>query len=264
MSKRSSAHAQVLLIVAEVGELAAAKADWQSALCDHIRSLTGATMGVVGEVEGWDGLGVPRPVRVTDRGLSPAARVHFVNYLNDPTSNDPFLEYVAKGPRVPCTLVRRDAVPDSAWYASPYVQKYRLPAGVDDMMLSIVAPRGTNAAIALGAHLERSQGYFSAKARGDLALLQQALQGWSRLLLPQRETSPVLTPRLASMLQHLANGLTERQAASKMGISEHTAHMHTRRLYKALGVSSRAQVVHVALSQNLVQPPAAAPKRKKP
>jgi DNA-binding CsgD family transcriptional regulator len=250
----NSPHAQVLAILNDIGELAAAKQDWRTPLCDHIRALTGAEMGVVGEIEGWDGVTMPKPVRVADTGLSEAARVHFASYLSDPNAYDPFLARITMGPRLPRTLVRRDLVTDDDWYTCRYVVQYRKKANVDDMMVSIVAPRGTHSAFALGAHQSWSKGAFTPRAKQSMALLQQSMQGWSRMLLPPAPVSPVtLTPRLESTLRALSEGNTEGQIAKALQLSEHTVHMHVRRLYKLLGVSSRAQLLRVVISQGLLE-----------
>lgn len=74
------------------------------------------------------------------------------------------------------------------------------------------------------------------------------------MLLPPAPASLItLTPRLESTLRALSEGNTEGQIAKALQLSEHTVHMHVRRLYKLLGVSSRAQLLRVAISQGLLE-----------
>ena len=54
--------------------------------------------------------------------------------------------------------------------------------------------------------------------------------------------SAVLTRREEEVAALLARGLSNRQIASKLSISEHTAATHVRAILKKLGLRSRAQV----------------------
>ena len=49
-----------------------------------------------------------------------------------------------------------------------------------------------------------------------------------------------LTPRELEVLGLIAEGLTNREIATRLVVSEHTVHRHTTNLYRKLGVSSRA------------------------
>lgn len=59
------------------------------------------------------------------------------------------------------------------------------------------------------------------------------------------EDEPVepLTPREADVLRLLAQGLTNRQIAASLGISEHTVKFHVSAIYAKLRVSNRAEAV---------------------
>ena len=53
---------------------------------------------------------------------------------------------------------------------------------------------------------------------------------------------PNLTPREKEVAILVARGLSNRQIASQLMISEHTAATHVRRILKKLGLQSRAQI----------------------
>lgn len=55
-----------------------------------------------------------------------------------------------------------------------------------------------------------------------------------------------LTPRQVSVLALMAQGLTARASAHRLGISERTVHAHTARIYTQLGVHDRASAVLAA------------------
>ncbi len=243
-----STERRVLLAVGEVGEVFVAKGDWRSLLCDHARSLTNASMGVVCEVQGWNSEDHARPTRVTDTGLDSNARKVFVSYLADRACADPLLEKIVSSPRMPRTWLRARHVEDANWYATPYVQEYRRKAHVDDMMLSVLAPRGETCAMCIAVHRAWSDGQYTPSDVRAMQLLQQALQGWSQVLMGEHSTKEHnLTPRLAQVLELLAKGKSEKQVARELGISAHTVHMHVGRLHKLLGVSNRAELVAAAL-----------------
>lgn len=52
-----------------------------------------------------------------------------------------------------------------------------------------------------------------------------------------------ITPREAEVLIHVAAGLTNRQVAHRMSISEGTVIKHLEKLYRELGVASRTEAV---------------------
>ena len=52
-----------------------------------------------------------------------------------------------------------------------------------------------------------------------------------------------LSPRMAQTLAHLLNGLSEKEVALAMDVSQHTVHGYTKALYKQLGVQSRAELL---------------------
>jgi DNA-binding NarL/FixJ family response regulator len=82
--------------------------------------------------------------------------------------------------------------------------------------------------------------------------LSVGLPGWfnrlsdgSRLYLSPPEGEERLTPREGHVLEHLAQGLTNKQIALALGISEHTVKYHISAIYAKLGVMNRAEAVRV-------------------
>jgi len=64
---------------------------------------------------------------------------------------------------------------------------------------------------------------------------------------------PALTSRERAVLQHLVDGRTSAEIAEKDFTSLHTVKTHIKRIYKKLGVSSRAAAVAIANQQGLVR-----------
>lgn len=62
-----------------------------------------------------------------------------------------------------------------------------------------------------------------------------------------------LSKRQVQLLSALDMGLSNRDIAERLGISEHTVKVHLWRLFRRLGVKSRTQAVHTARTNGLIQ-----------
>ena len=59
-------------------------------------------------------------------------------------------------------------------------------------------------------------------------------------------TNSKLSKRQVQLLAALEEGLSNRDIAERLGISEHTVKVHLWRLFRRLGVKSRTQAIHTA------------------
>jgi DNA-binding CsgD family transcriptional regulator len=50
-------------------------------------------------------------------------------------------------------------------------------------------------------------------------------------------------------LQHLLSGDSEKEVAVKLGLSQHTVHIHVKNLYKRLSVCSRGELMAKCLGK---------------
>jgi two-component system, NarL family, nitrate/nitrite response regulator NarL len=64
---------------------------------------------------------------------------------------------------------------------------------------------------------------------------------------------PVLTPREIEVLAALRDGLSNKAAARRLGISPHTVKFHIESLFKKLGAASRAEAVAKGLKRQIVE-----------
>lgn len=81
----------------------------------------------------------------------------------------------------------------------------------------------------------------------DPALMQPAsLQG---------ERGRGLTARELEVLQHICNGLSNREIAEQLGLSANTVAVHRANIMNALGVHKAAELVVYAITHGLVNPP---------
>jgi DNA-binding NarL/FixJ family response regulator len=89
---------------------------------------------------------------------------------------------------------------------------------------------------------------------GPARLLKRLLDG-SRASPGSIETEGdgALTPREMEVLQQLALGLTNKQIALALAISEHTVKYHISSIYSKLGVMNRAEAVHSGIRHGWIE-----------
>ena len=66
------------------------------------------------------------------------------------------------------------------------------------------------------------------------------------------EAVEALTPRERDVLQMLAQGLGNKEIATRLGISEHTAKFHVASILGKLGASTRTEAVSIAMRRGLI------------
>jgi DNA-binding CsgD family transcriptional regulator len=64
----------------------------------------------------------------------------------------------------------------------------------------------------------------------------------------------LLTPRETEVLHDVADGLTNKEIAGHLGISQHTVKFHLESMMRKLGVSSRAEAVSKSMRLKLLEP----------
>ena len=72
--------------------------------------------------------------------------------------------------------------------------------------------------------------------------------------LTERDEPALLTPRETEVLQDVADGLTNKEIAAHLTISQHTVKFHLESLMRKLGVSSRAEAVSKSMRLKLLEP----------
>jgi DNA-binding NarL/FixJ family response regulator len=69
---------------------------------------------------------------------------------------------------------------------------------------------------------------------------------------PEEGEFEPLTPREGEILQHLAQGLTNKQIAWKLSISEHTVKFHISSIYGKLGATNRTEAVRMGARHGII------------
>jgi DNA-binding CsgD family transcriptional regulator len=138
------------------------------------------------------------------------------------------------------------------WHSiGTYCDIYRPQGFEHDLMLTLPAPAGPAPGPGRTMRLFFFRGPgpdFADRDRALLTLLRPHLHQAYLDAERRRRPLPRLTPRQTDLLHLVAAGLTNRQIARRLGISEGTVHTHLQNIYERLHVSSRTAAVTRAFS----------------
>ncbi len=116
---------------------------------------------------------------------------------------------------------------------------------------------GTRAILPRDATSEEIVAAIQATATGLVVLHPHVLRSMLSPILPGEESEPdpsdqTLTPREIEVLRMVAEGLGNKEIASRLGISDHTVKFHISSIFAKLGASSRTEAVTVGIRQGLI------------
>ncbi|AUX42777.1 uncharacterized protein SOCE26_042110 [Sorangium cellulosum] len=164
-------------------------------------------------------------------------------------SEDPSLPRFAKVSADPvATVTRRQLLDDREWYGSEHVQEFRRGGNVDDFIYTAFRT-GPDTACAIALHRSWGDRQYNERERrlidvvhAECAFLHRPPEVPAALLAG-------LSPRLRATLQGLARGLSEKEIAAELRISQHTVHDYVKTLHRHFGVQSRGELLAVCLGQ---------------
>ena len=109
------------------------------------------------------------------------------------------------------------------------------------------------AAFAAPRHLVRPDNYRP-EGGSRKCTVEVPVAGRATIRAPTRRGSTALgiTPRELEVLQLIAEGLSNKEMAERLFVSENTVKTHTSRVFDKLGASRRTQAVQFAKSQGLI------------
>lgn len=237
---------RALRLALELRELPRGSALQRRHALEGMAKLVGAQVGLWVEVDGMtSGRVILR--NAIDLGWSgDTERSAFLTYVNSAQwiSLDPSMPPLARSVHTPmCTFTREQLLDDKSWYGSDHVQCFRKEARVDSFIYATYAPGG-DAAVSLSLHRPWGERPFCERERRlidlfhrECAFLHEPLSS------PEPELLRGLAPRLRDTLQGLARGLSEKQLATDLGLSQHTVHDYVKALHRHFGVQSRSELL---------------------
>lgn len=179
-------------------------------------------------------------------GKVPASILHYVQ-ATEPANPIFASLYTRFGrqPSKPLVCLREDIISDAAWYASPHVRHARHPSGLDHCIFSLLPLAGTHLVATISLNRAwNSNGPFLTSQCQLLETIHSEMAWIYRSDLPfaSAEISD-LSPRQQQTLQYLLAGSSEKQIATKTGLSRNTIHHYVKALYRRFGVSSRSELL---------------------
>lgn len=156
------------------------------------------------------------------------------------------------------TFVRRQLVPDQEWYSHPIIADGPRSLGFDDVVISVL-PIGADREFILSISRPWGDRPFDERHRRIVETLNQRL-GWFYRRAPWQEgATPIdrnelarriadLPPRHHHVLRLLLTADSEKEIAARLRLSPATIHKYIEQVYRALGVTSRPQLMAYLLS----------------
>lgn len=92
-------------------------------------------------------------------------------------------------------------------------------------------------------------------SRDQMTLLLEALVSTPKIKAVDRKGLSLLTKREAEVVACLAEGMTNREIAERIGLSQHTIKNYLFRIFDKLGVSNRIELLFMTLSPGAAPPP---------
>ncbi len=115
-----------------------------------------------------------------------------------------------------------------------------------------IAVSGTDTELIVEA-LEQAGHEVVPEAEADLVLTVRRGRGAEFDTPEEQPAFPLLTPREVDVLSAMADGLSNKEMARRLGISPHTVKFHAESLFRKLGVNTRAEAVAFGMRRRLLE-----------
>src|SRR5919108_5400525 len=239
-------------LIGECRDLGSDPALWHRRMLEGLCRLIGARTGAGGEGR-WKRPHSPvKVISAIEVGLDSREHQLFVAYFREVgPPGDPIFRALGRLGDRHVVRTRRQLVSDAAWYGSSVWNDYQRLIGIDHQFTSVYQVAGTDAIDVIGLHRSVGERDFSPRAQRLLAFFHAELGPLiGRALVSAAEPSPdALAPRLRQTLACLLEGDSEKQVASRLGLSQATTHEYVTALYRHFGVRSRAQLMAYAIKR---------------
>jgi DNA-binding CsgD family transcriptional regulator len=252
----SAADVRALLrLVGEVRSLGDQPQAWRSHLANELGRLCNARAVVTSElqprtpkrraeqaaVQAGSCEAAARPVVVADAGIEQAARESFYSQViwydhsTDDTLNALLPLYGHSFVRSRAELSR-----DADWYGSALANEAFRSQNCDDFILSMCAVPQAGAISSLELFRPWRDTAFGERERLLVQLLHEELAADFHAV---ERAAPRLSPRLKEVFALLSRGLSEKQVAAELDVSQHTVHDYVKALYRAYQVGTRGELL---------------------
>jgi DNA-binding CsgD family transcriptional regulator len=243
---RAHEYRETFLLIGECRELGADPFVWRTHLLEGLDRLLGDSVGIVAEGQRTGRARSVDPSLVVDRGWDcDSSRRRWLDYMRSmgPGADPNCAAFLARFVPPYRTAVRRQYVGDREHYASDYYRNYLSSVQIDDSLYSFhELPDGSFDALTL--HRRSGDRPWSPRDVELLTLVHREVATMvDRELASGNGHSQPLAPRLQETLDATLDGLSEKEIAARMRLSEHTVHQYVKALYRRYRVRSRAELM---------------------
>jgi DNA-binding CsgD family transcriptional regulator len=237
----------VFRLLGEVRELGANPLVWRRHMLESLGRTVGIQVGVSGEVVYEGGVPAAGPESLVDVGWACAEdRADFMRFLASPEATHcPVFCTIGRWRPGGHTRNYSDGWIDPpfdarTWHRSA-LQERRRAAGLEGRVYSQHALPAARAVHVIVLNRGPGEEPFTARQTRLLHLFHEELARlWHP---PARDELAELPPRLRQTLDGLLAGLSEKQEARQLGVSQHTVHNYVKELHRRLGVASRGELL---------------------
>lgn len=139
-------------------------------------------------------------------------------------------------------------LPDTTGTSGVHELKGRFPEVPLAVLSALPATDAEEQCIEAGADIYVEKSLGAGEIGNALRALMNADRGFEELA----PTDSKLSKRQKQLIIMLDRGLSNRDIAEELGISEHTVKVHLWRLFRRLGVKSRTQTIHYARTHGML------------
>lgn len=237
-------------LIGECRELGRERDEWRRHMLDGLCRLVGAQVGMHLQFDRF-GTSAERLVDPLAAGfMDDADRARWVRYQreNDYRRDLFRLRFYDGFTGALRTRSLASVVDGREWYGSRDFNEYVGACGLDDRITSSLRlPQHPSWRVqSIGLLRARSDGKYKARDVGLIHLFHEELAplvGRQLALSDTDDGREPLPPRLQQVLACLLQGDSEKQAAARLGLSQHTVNRHVQRLYRRYGVRSRSELM---------------------
>jgi DNA-binding CsgD family transcriptional regulator len=235
---------KVCRLVGECRDLGRHEEQWRQHSNEGIARLLGARASNGGKINWQRPLGIIHFESSVVTGFTGSEAAVFAPYMRerDPRQ-DPIFANLGKVRGRVVTRCRQELVADRAWYRSVSFNDYRRVVGVDHCIYTLCRLRDENAYGLIGLHRAVGDPPFVVREARLLQLFHEELGRLIGTDLECDSEATRLSPRLRQTLDCLLNGDSEKQVATRLGLSVPTVHQYVTALYRRFGVSSRGELL---------------------
>lgn len=151
--------------------------------------------------------------------------------------------------------LRRDLLPDAAWYAGGHYEAFRSLAHLDDGIYARITHPQSKRNLGMCFLRQTGERPFTPRHREILRVFNDAAA--PLYLVSQTEScDPLegLPPRLRRVAECLLRGMTIKEAAAELGLSPSTVMDYTKPLYRMMGVRSQSELLALVLPHRRLPP----------